>query len=178
VPSSSRRATGAARTRGAVAAAALFVFVTRILGEVGLVRPHVLLAALVLGTARSSPGDATAPRASHANRRFAWPTSPVLLVALAGLALATIAVRWLPVWQWTRSATIAYVNFVLQHGRISDVPVDVPYVSTYPHAVELLFTAFRAMLPDDRLVEWAHVPLGLLGGLGVVALGALRWRSS
>ena len=85
----------------------------------------------------------------------------MLLVAAGGLALATTAAYLLPVWQWDALGYhLPYVNFALQHGTLTDVPVDVPYLSTYPHVVEQFFVAWRALLPDDRLVELAHLPFG------------------
>ena len=38
---------------------------------------------------------------------------------------------------------------------------DVGYLSSYPHIVEDAFIAWRALLPDDRLVELAHLMFGL-----------------
>ena len=52
----------------------------------------------------------------------------------------------------------------------ADIPDDVAYLSTYPHIVEYAFIAWRALLPDDRLVELAHLPFGLLGALAIAAI--------
>jgi hypothetical protein len=73
------------------------------------------------------------------------------------------------VWQWDALGYhLPYVNFALQRGTLADVPVDVPYLSTYPHNAEFFFAAWRAMLPDDRLVDTAQIPLAMLGS-GAVA---------
>jgi len=68
---------------------------------------------------------------------------------------------------------LPYVNFALQRGTFADIPVDVAYVSTYPHVVEHVFIAWRALIPDDRLVELAHLPFGLLGA---TAVGVIAYR--
>ena len=55
-------------------------------------------------------------------------------------------------------------------GSWTDIPADVPYLSTYPHVVENVFIAWRALIPDDRLVELAHVPFGLLGATAIAVI--------
>lgn len=113
-----------------------------------------------------------------ANRGVPWrlpwrsaisgPTVPILLVAAVAIGIAVVATYYLPVWQWDAVGYhLPLVNFVLQRGRFADIPPDVPYVSTHPHAVEYMFIAWRAMLPDERLVELAGIPLGLMGALAV-----------
>ena len=52
----------------------------------------------------------------------------------------------------------------------ADIPDDVAYLSTYPHIVAYAFIAWRALLPDDRLVELAHLPFGLLGALAIATI--------
>lgn len=100
-------------------------------------------------------------------------TAPVLLVGGAAVALAMVSAWLLPVWQWDALGYhLPFVNLVLQHGTLADVPRDVPYLSTYPHAVEWVFTAWRALLPDDTLVELGHLPFGLLGAVAVAAVAA------
>lgn len=98
-------------------------------------------------------------------------TLPVLLVGTGGVMLAVVAAYYLPVWQWDALGYhLPYVNFALQRGTFADVPADVPYLSSYPHIVEDAFIAWRALLPDDRLVELAHVVFGLLGALAIAAI--------
>src|SRR5690606_30784175 len=88
---------------------------------------------------------------------------PVEAVTLAGLGILATASYLLPVWQWdSLGYHLPFVNFVLQGGGGADLPVDVPYLSTYPRNVELLFVALRASLPSDRLVDVGQIPLGLL----------------
>jgi hypothetical protein len=104
-----------------------------------------------------------------------WPVSPstlpVLGVAACALAIATVAAYLLPVWQWDALGYhLPYVNFALQRGTFADIPADVPYLSTYPHVVENVFIAWRALIPDDRLVELAHVPFGLLGATAIAVI--------
>jgi len=107
-----------------------------------------------------------------------WPVSlstlPVLGVAAFALGVVTLAAYFLPVWQWDALGYhLPYVNFALQRGTFADIPVDVAYVSTYPHVVEHVFIAWRALIPDDRLVELAHLPFGLLGA---TAVGVIAYR--
>src|SRR4029079_13754659 len=107
-----------------------------------------------------------------------WPVSlstlPVLGVAAFALGVVTLAAYFLPVWQWDALGYhLPYVNFALQRGTFADIPVDVAYVSTYPHVVEHVFIAWRALIPDDRLVDLAHLPFGLLGA---TAVGVIAYR--
>jgi hypothetical protein len=100
--------------------------------------------------------------------------APIGVLAAMALLVAGACAYFLPVWQWdSLGYHLPYVNFALQNGTLADVPPDVPYLSTYPHGVESLFIAWRAMLPDDRLVDAAQIPLGLLGAasIGVLARG-------
>lgn len=95
-------------------------------------------------------------------------TLPLVLVGFTALVLAVVAAYYLPVWQWDALGYhLPYVNFALQRGTFADIPADVPYLSSYPHVVENIFVAWRAVLPDDRLVEIGHLLLGLLGALAV-----------
>ncbi len=94
-----------------------------------------------------------------------------LMVCATALIIVIVAARWLPVWQWDALGYhLPFVQFVLQAASLDGLPRDVPYLSTYPHDIELCFVAFRAMLPDDRLVELGHVPFGLLGAAAAAAL--------
>ncbi|BBX01764.1 hypothetical protein BST36_06270 [Mycolicibacterium moriokaense] len=157
---------GALLTVGAV------VVGVRVLGAIGALSTTVVLGAGVVVSAtvvaavyiRGLPWLRVRPPVSV-------ETVPVLLVAGGGLAIATMAAYLLPVWQFDALGYhLPYVNFTLQHGTLADVPVDVPYVSTYPHNVENVFVAWRALLPDDRLVELGHLPFGLLGGLAIAVI--------
>ncbi len=104
---------------------------------------------------------------------------PLFVVTGLGLALALVAAYYLPIWQWdSLGYHLPFVNFVLEGGGLRRLPVDVPYLSTYPRNVELLFLLLRSHLPDDRLVDLGQIPLGLLGALGTAGiarrLGASR----
>jgi hypothetical protein len=101
-----------------------------------------------------------------------WPvsvaTAPVLVVAAIAAAIAGTAAYLLPVWQWDALGYhLPYVNFALQDGTLAGVPAGVAYLSTYPKVVENTFIAWRAMLPDDSLVDLAQLPFGLLGALAI-----------
>lgn len=98
-------------------------------------------------------------------------TLPLLLVGLAAVVLALIAAYYLPVWQYDALGYhLPYVNFALQRGTFADIPADMAYLSSYPHIVEDAFIAWRALLPDDRLVELAQLMFGLLGVLAITAI--------
>ncbi len=74
-------------------------------------------------------------------------------------------------WQWDALGYhLPYVNFVLVARSLDGVPDDMPYVSTYPHNVETLMIALRAMLPDDRLVDLAQIPFALMGATATAGI--------
>ncbi|MDB4941964.1 MAG: hypothetical protein JWP97_1498 [Labilithrix sp.] len=158
---------------GATFALGVCVLGVRLLGAVSLLTPVAGIVALALATfaahlaARRRGVTLPVPWRALASR---W-TAPLLVVSALGLLYAFAAAYLLPVWQWDAIGYhLPYVDFVLQDGSFASVPDDVPYLSTYPHAVELLFAGWRMMLPDDRLVDAAQLPLGLFGGLAVAAI--------
>ncbi|MGH7437032.1 MAG: hypothetical protein ACRENE_15265 [Polyangiaceae bacterium] len=159
---------------GATCAVALFVAGIRILGSLHGLHSGVMLAALALLAATlAATGKPVAPLPWR--RAFTAGTLPLALLAGLSLGLTAAAAFWLPVWQWDALGYhLPFVDFALQHGSLRGVPEDVPYLSTYPHDVELTFVALRAMLPDDRLVDLGQLPFGLLGAL---ATAALAWRA-
>lgn len=136
--------------------------------------PGVLGAALLVSTAgahllrrRKRPGV----KIPQEVRALSKNLGPVEAVAAVGLGILAAGVYLLPVWQWdSLGYHLPFVNFVLQGGGKTELPIDVPYLSTYPRNVELLFVALRASLPDDRLVDVGQIPLGLLSALTVGAL--------
>ena len=139
---------------------------------------------------------ATGPRPSlreafGSPRRVAREAWPALALGLGVLGAATATARLLPVWQWDALGYhLPFVNFVIQSGGFAGVPSDVHYTSTYPHDIELGMVWLRLMLPDDRLVDLAQVPYGLVGalltaaiarrlgaGVGGAALSGAAWLS-
>ncbi|MCH9669323.1 MAG: hypothetical protein K0U76_14025 [Actinomycetia bacterium] len=157
---------------GAVTWVAVVAAGVRILGAAGALNIPVLagsavVVAVCVGVAvwvRAVPVPVPVPRR--------WPvsvaTAPVLVVATIALAIAGAAAYLLPVWQWDALGYhLPYVNFALQDGTLASVPPGVPYLSTYPKVVEDTFIAWRAMLPDDSLVDLAQLPFGLLGALAI-----------
>lgn len=156
---------------GAVLAVVLVIASVRVLGAVHALTGPALLGswamaaiALALGT-RSAPGGV--PIRALATRS----TAPLLIAALGALGIAVLAALWLPVWQWdSLGYHLPYVNFALVARSLDGVPRDMPYVSTYPHDVEMLMIALRAMLPDDRLVDLAQIPAGLLGAVAIAGI--------
>jgi hypothetical protein len=144
------------------------------LGTVGRLTGLLLLAVLAWATLAVL---LVASRRSVSWWRLGWrggvsvETLPALLAGLAAVVLAVVAAYYLPVWQWDALGYhLPYVNFALQRGTFADIPADVPYLSSYPHIVEDAFIAWRALLPDDRLVELAHLVFGLLGALAVATI--------
>ena len=158
---------------GALLTVAVVAIVVRLLGAVGLLTTPVLVGVLVA----AAIGATIVLRARGMSWLLPWrrgvslETLPLLAVATAAIALAIAAAYLLPVWQWDALGYhLPYVNFALQRGTFADIPDDVAYLSTYPHIVEYAFIAWRALLPDDRLVELAHIPFGLLGALAIATI--------
>ncbi|MFO7178249.1 MAG: hypothetical protein DIU78_006060 [Pseudomonadota bacterium] len=110
--------------------------------------------------------------------RDPWVVVFVLIAAFA-LGTACLAAYLLPIWQWDALGYhLPFVNFVLQGGGLAELPRDVPYLSTYPRNVALLFAALRSLLPDDRLLDLGQIFFGLIGAAAVSGiareLGARR----
>ena len=158
---------------GSVLSAALVIATVHLLGAFGMLTGGAVLGVLVVVAVGLA---LLAPR--HAVLRFvAFPdlatrsTAPLLAAALAAVAVAVVAALWLPVWQWDALGYhLPYVNFALIARGFGGIPDDMPYVSTYPHNVETLIVALRAMLPDDRLVDLVQIPCALLGGLATAGI--------
>ena len=66
--------------------------------------------------------------------------------------------------------SLALCGLCTANGTFADIPKDVPYLSTYPHTVEYVFIAWRALIPDDRLVDLAQLPFGLLGAPAIATI--------
>lgn len=98
-------------------------------------------------------------------------TAPVLVVFVVAATLWLAAVILLPIWHWDGLGYhLPLVNYLLERGRFGDVPPDIPFLSTYPRNVEYFFTAFRAFLPDDTLVDAAQLPFALLAIVAIANL--------
>jgi hypothetical protein len=155
---------------GGLLTTALVVVTVALLGALGVLTTPVLVAALAVSTL----AVVLAVRARQSPWRLPWraaysrETAPLLLVAAVALGLVVVAAYYLPVWQWDALLyRLPYVNLVLQNGTFADVPTDVPFLSTYPHVVECAYIAWRALLPDDRLIDLAQLPFGLLGTVAI-----------
>jgi hypothetical protein len=159
---------------GALLTTSLLVVAVQFLGRIGRLTPPLPLAVVALST--------LAVLAAARLRGVCWwrvrwrrtmgvETLPVLLVAAAAVVIAVVAAYYLPIWQWDALGYhLPYVNFALQRGTFADLPADVAYISTYPHVVEDVFIAWRSQLPDDRLVELAHLLFGVLGALAIATI--------
>lgn len=142
----------------------------RVLGWAGALTTPVLAGSAFAATALIA--TAVAVRGVPLPLPRQWPlaiaTIPVLVVAAVAVAITVVASYLLPVWQWDALGYhLPYVNFALQRGTLADVPADVPYLSTYPKVVENTFIAWRAMLPDDTMVDLGQLPYGVLGALAI-----------
>ena len=158
---------------GATVTVALIALCVRLLGAVGLLTTWMLFGALVVvaGAVVVAVRKRGVPWRQPWRHAMSGPTVPVLLFAAVAVGIAVVAAYYLPVWQWDAVGYhLPLVNFALQRGRFADIPPDMPYVSTYPHIVEYMFIGWRAMLPDDRLVELAGISLGLTGALAVACI--------
>jgi len=160
---------------GATLTLAFVVVAVRLTAAVGLLGPVSLLglaAIFALIAWRAGRARVVARPRVGLGELVDGATAPALLVGLGAAAVAAVVAAMLPVWQWDALGYhLPFVNHLLERGRWSDVPHDIPYLGTYPHNVDLLFAAWRALLPDDRLVDAAQVPLGLVGALAAAALG-------
>jgi hypothetical protein len=160
----------AKRTRwlgGLAAALGFTVALLQLSFYLGWLRPTALFAALCL----SVVAIRYVRRSRRAQEGMSRPIPlqewvyavPVCLTALVGVSVTALAAYWLPIWQWdSLGYHLPFVNFVLQDGGVSGLPLDVGYLSTYPRNVELLFVALRATLPDDRLIDFGQIPFGLM----------------
>ena len=143
----------------------------QVLGSLHLLGQGPLVAALIAVTVAAA---ALPRREAHAAPREPVVTlavAPLVVAAGAALTAAVLAAYWLPVWQWDALGYhLPYVNFALVAHGWDGVPEDMPYVSTYPHVIETFVIALRAMLPDDRLVDLAQVPFGLVGAAAAAGI--------
>jgi hypothetical protein len=167
------RESAVARVLGGVTLAfGLVVAGVRLLGALGWLSTGPLLCALASSTLVALLVRTPALQFGVRVAEIVTPVTigPFLVVGL-GLVVVAVAARLLPVWQWDAIGYhLPFVAFALQGRSLSEVPRDALYLSSYPHNVELLFVAWRAMLPDDRLVDLAMAPLGLVGALTTGAL--------
>jgi len=118
--------------------------------------------AQVLASASSSDAGASTLRP--------WPrdTWPLLAVAGAAVLLAVWAAVVLPIWCWDALGYhLPLVNFALRRGSVHDIPVGIPYLSTYPDGVEMVYLVIRSWLPSDDLVDLSQLGLGLVGVLAL-----------
>ncbi len=162
---------------GGVGLVALTVVAVWLLGIGGLLSGNLVFGGLVAMTAGLSLWRRDRTLGIPWRSLVGIETAPLAFVATCAVLIAALAAYWLPVWQWdSLGYHLPYVNFVLQGAGFSDVPRDVPYLSTYPHDVELVVIAWRALLANDTLVDAVQIPFGLLGA-GAVACLARELRA-
>lgn len=162
------------RLGGATLLLALASGGTRLAALAGIATPPVLVGGLALVTALAIfLARRAGVRPSWSIPRVVDATSLGFAITAAVASIAIVAAAYLlPVWQYdSLNYHLPFVNLVLQEGTSSAVPLDLRYVGTYPHAIEWIFVAMRATLPDDRLVDLAQAPFGVLGAAVIAALG-------
>lgn len=168
----------------ATIAVAFATLMTRALLAVGWFRLPVVLAltcAVALGARLSRRRD---PPSISAAASFPWretwsgadrAAALPLLVGMAALGLAVAAAGYMPIWAWDATGYhLPLVNYLVQTGSSAAVPVDMPYLSTYPRNAELLFALMRLALPDDTWIDAGQIPLAVVGA-GTIAALASRW---
>ena len=158
---------------GGVLAAALGIACVRVLSAFHALAGPALLA---VGVA-VAVGLAAMPRPARAAATVVRPrelvtraTAPLVAAAVVALGVAVLAAFWLPVWQWDALGYhLPFVDVALVAGSLDGVPSDMPYVSTYPHNVEMLDRAPRDA-PGRPAGQFAQVPFGLLGGAATAGI--------
>jgi hypothetical protein len=139
------------------------------LGALGVLTTNALLGALLLVTVVALLLTRELPLSGWWRVLKRHPFAVAL--ALVPLALAVVTARLVPVWQWDSIGYhLPFVHFVIQAKGFAEVPSDLHYISTYPHDIELGMIALRLLLPDDRLVDLAQVPYGLVGAVLTAAI--------
>lgn len=143
---------------------------TRLAALLGVARPAVLLTGLLIVTAvvvvlarrRGAAPSLRLPRLVDAS------SVGFVLVLGAAAVLVVAAAALLPIWHYDALGYhLPFVNLVLQDGSSSAVPFELSYVGSYPHAIEWVFVAMRATLPDDRLFDLAQAPFAAVGALAI-----------
>lgn len=156
---------------GAVGTVAVLVTIVRVLGRVDALSRAPIIGALAACTIASIVIGRERRVELSWRRIVTTEIVPVVAVSGAAVAATALAAYFLPVWQWDGLGYhLPYVNFALQDHGFAGVPEDMAYLGTYPHAIEDYFLAWRAMLPDDRLVDAAQIPLGLIGALAIAVI--------
>jgi hypothetical protein len=139
------------------------------LGALGVLTTNALLGALLLVTVVALLLTRELPMSGWWRVLKRHPLAVALTVG--PLVLAVVTARLVPVWQWDSIGYhLPFVHFVIQAKGFAEVPSDLHYISTYPHDIELGMIALRLLLPDDRLVDLAQVPYGLVGAVLTAAI--------
>ncbi|HEX7667615.1 MAG TPA: hypothetical protein VF407_23970, partial [Polyangiaceae bacterium] len=156
---------------GALSALAITIVGTRIFGLVGLLTTPALAGALGVVTLALVFVGRDRPFAFPWKRVLDLANAPLVIAAAVAIGIAILAASWLPVWPWDSIGYhLPYVAFSLYDKTTAAVPEGIPYISTYPHDIELFMIALRAMLPDDRLIDLAQVPFAIFGAIGTAGI--------
>jgi hypothetical protein len=158
--------------RGAVLTLAMFVLGVRLLGMTHGLEQDTLFIALFVVTSALVLARRERRLALSGRGFVSRENAPLVTIGALATISAAVATYLLPVWHWDALGYhLPYVNFALSERSLAGVPAGVPYLTTYPHVIERYFIAWRAMLPDDRLVDAAQIPLGLLGAAAIASIG-------
>lgn len=156
---------------GAIGVLAIVNLLVRALGVGSALSEWPLLGGVALVTVVACLARRERRLGLDVRRLFDRENAPLALVAAGALGVAGYAAYVLPIWQWdSLGYHLPYVNFALEGRGFSAMPEGMPYVTDYPHVIENLYVLWRAVLPDDRLVDAAQIPLGLLGAAAVAVL--------
>ena len=156
---------------GSVLTAALILTTVRVLGAIHRLTGDGLLGMLLVAVLVMAGWSRRTSSGVPIRTLATWATAPLLVGAAATLSVAIVSAVLLPVWQWDALGYhLPYVNFALVAHGFDGVPDDMPYVSTYPHTIETLIIALRALLPDDRLVDLAQIPFAIVGAIATAGI--------
>jgi hypothetical protein len=96
-------------------------------------------------------------------RAVAW-------VGLGALFLAGLVAYALPPWAWDAVGYhLPIVYDALQTHALRTVPTNIPYVNVYPRAIETFFVAFRLLVDDDTMIDFAQAPFAIVAAVGIAA---------
>ena len=143
----------------------------RVLAGLGLLRPGEILAVFACQAILAGVVSTTRLADRHPLPTFEPAAALPLGVGALTVAIALVAAVGLPIWQWdSLGYHLPFVAFALQAGSLAGVPWQVPYIGSYPHAVELWDLGARALLSGDRWLDAAQLPLALCGAVALAGL--------
>jgi hypothetical protein len=153
----------------------------RVLSPFGAIAPVPMLVTIVglaAGAVLLSGADARqrAVEEARAAARLgaqglrAGSAAPLAWVGLVALGFAAVAAWRFAPWAWDALGYhLPIVTDAIATHSLRTVPTNIPYVNAYPRAIETFFVAVRTLLPDDRWIDFAQAPFGLLACVAIAA---------